>query len=67
MAALGAELDAGGRTHVGAMALVELQNGPAAPSYVAGTENFYALTRYNWSAYYARAVIDLAAALQRGR
>lgn len=67
MAALGAELDAGGRAHEGAMALVELQNGPAAPSYVAGTANFYALTRYNWSAYYAMAVIDLAAALQRGR
>ncbi len=67
MAALGAELDAGGRAHAGPMALVELQNGALAPSYVAGTQNFYALTRYNWSAYYAMAVIDLAAALQRGR
>lgn len=67
MAALGAELDAGGRAHSGLLALVELQNGALAPSYVAGTENFYALTRYNWSAYYAMAVIDLAAALQRAR
>jgi membrane-bound lytic murein transglycosylase B len=67
MAELGAELDAGGRAHTGLLALVELQNGDLAPSYVAGTENFYALTRYNWSAYYAMAVIDLAAALQRGR
>ncbi len=67
MAALGAELDAGGRAHTGLLALVELQNGPAAPSYVAGTENFYALTRYNWSAYYAMAVIDLAAAIERDR
>jgi membrane-bound lytic murein transglycosylase B len=43
----------------GLLALVELQNGNAAPSYVAGTGNFYAITRYNWSSYYAMAVIDL--------
>jgi membrane-bound lytic murein transglycosylase B len=42
-----------GRLHDGLLALVELQNGDAAPSYVAGTQNFYAITRYNWSAYYA--------------
>jgi membrane-bound lytic murein transglycosylase B len=41
------------------LALVELQNGDAAPSYVAGTTNFYALTRYNWSSYYAMAVLAL--------
>jgi membrane-bound lytic murein transglycosylase B len=41
------------------LALVELQNGDAAPTYVAGTTNFYALTRYNWSSYYAMAVLAL--------
>lgn len=44
----------------GALALVEVQNGDAEPSYIAGTENFYVITRYNWSSYYARVVIDLA-------
>jgi len=55
----GAALDAAGREHAGPMALVELQNGDAAPSYVAGTQNFYAITRYNQSSYYAMAVIEL--------
>jgi membrane-bound lytic murein transglycosylase B len=49
------------------LALVELQNGDAAPSYVAGTSNFYAITRYNWSSYYAMAVIDLAEELKQRR
>jgi membrane-bound lytic murein transglycosylase B len=49
------------------LALVELQNGDAAPSYVAGTSNFYAVTRYNWSSYYAMAVIDLGAAVKKAR
>ena len=60
-------LDATGRTHTGPLALVELQNGDADRSYVAGTQNFYALTRYNWSSYYAMAVIDLGEAVQRQR
>ena len=67
MAERGAALDAHGRAHEGPLALVELQNGERAPSYVAGTRNFYAITRYNWSSYYAMAVIDLAAAVKRQR
>ncbi len=63
----GAELSEGGREHPGPLALVELQNGSAAPSYVAGTSNFYALTRYNWSSYYAMAVIGLGRELRRYR
>ncbi len=65
--ARGALLDAAGLAHTGPLALVELQNGERAPIYVAGTQNFYAVTRYNWSSYYAMAVIDLAQALTQAR
>ena len=53
--------------HDGKLALVELQNGDAAPSYVAGTANFYTITRYNWSSYYALAVIELGEAIRQRR
>ena len=48
-------------------ALVELENGDALPSFVAGTSNFYVVTRYNWSSYYALAVIELGEAVKRAR
>jgi membrane-bound lytic murein transglycosylase B len=59
----GATLTAEGRAHPGPLALVELHNGDGAPSHVAGTRNFWAVTRYNWSSYYALAVIELGAAV----
>ena len=55
----GAVLEGPALEHKGPLALVELQNGDADPQYVAGTENFYVITRYNWSSYYAMAVIEL--------
>jgi membrane-bound lytic murein transglycosylase B len=58
-AAKGAVLEGDALKHPGPLALIELQNGDAPASYVAGTENFYAITRYNWSSYYAMAVIEL--------
>jgi membrane-bound lytic murein transglycosylase B len=63
--AKGAGLNGQALAHPGPLALIELRNGPNAPSYVAGTENFYAITRYNWSSYYAMAVIELADAVAR--
>jgi hypothetical protein len=63
----GAALDEPRARHDGPLALVELQNGDAAPSFVAGTQNFYAITRYNWSSYYAMAVITLAEAVKTAR
>lgn len=64
LAAAGAALSEAGRAHPRPLALVMVENAGAAPSYVAGTENFFALTRYNRSSYYALAVIELGAAVQ---
>jgi len=65
MQALGAGLEGAAAEHAGPLALVELQNGSAPPSYVAGTENFYVVTRYNWSSCYAAmAVIELDEAVR---
>jgi len=49
------------------LALVQLFNANDAPSYVAGTDNFFVITRYNRSSYYALAVIELGEAIQRAR
>ncbi len=49
----------------GKLALIELENGNKPSSYYAGTQNFYVITRYNHSSYYAKSVIDLGEAVAR--
>lgn len=47
------------------LALVQLHNGNDAPTYVLGTDNFFVITRYNRSSYYALAVIELGEAVEQ--
>ena len=47
-------------------ALIELQNGAAPNDYFIGSQNFYVLTRYNRSSYYAMAVLALGQAVLAG-
>ena len=59
LAAMGLPLLPQARAYAGKLAVVQLPNAGAAPDYVLGTDNFYVVTRYNHSAFYALAVIEL--------
>ncbi|MDH5858086.1 lytic murein transglycosylase B [Lampropedia aestuarii] len=65
LTALGVSLLPAKQQYDGQMALVELKNGENPPEYVIGTENFYAVTRYNQSSYYALAVLKLGEAVEQ--
>ena len=49
------------------LALIDLPNGDNPTSYMAGARNFYVITRYNRSSFYAMAVRDLASSLAAAR
>jgi membrane-bound lytic murein transglycosylase B len=49
------------------LALIDLPNGDDPPDYWLGAQNFYVITRYNRSSFYASAVIELAEALRESR
>jgi len=49
------------------LALVDLPNGDDAPTYLLGARNFYVITRYNRSSFYAMAVLELADAVRSAR
>jgi membrane-bound lytic murein transglycosylase B len=68
LAEQGVRLGAEALAHPGLLALVEVHNGDdGLPTYYAGGDNFYALTRYNRSSYYALAVAELGAAIAAQR
>ncbi|HQR02675.1 MAG: lytic murein transglycosylase B [Proteobacteria bacterium] len=52
---------------VGAAALIDYVTPDAATEYRLGYHNFYVITRYNRSSFYATAVADLAEALRQAR
>jgi len=47
--------------------LIELQNRDAPPEFRVGMQNFYVITRYNRSSFYATVVAELAAAILQER
>lgn len=65
--AAGAALPEAANDQAGLLAVIRLHNGGDAPTHVLGTQNFWVVTRYNWSAYYALAVIELGQAVKARR
>jgi membrane-bound lytic murein transglycosylase B len=49
------------------LALIDLPNGDSPTTYLLGARNFYVITRYNRSSFYAMAVTELADALRSSR
>ena len=49
------------------LALIDLPNGDSPTTYLLGAKNFYVITRYNRSSFYAMAVTELADALRSSR
>jgi membrane-bound lytic murein transglycosylase B len=49
------------------VALIDLPNGDNTTSYYLGAQNFFVITRYNRSSFYAMAVIELSRALRASR
>jgi len=47
--------------------LIDLQNGTDATEYWVATNNFYAITQYNRSYFYAMSVIELGQAVRVAR
>ena len=47
--------------------LFDLEDGAHPTRYLLGTQNFFAITHYNRSYYYAMAVIELGQAISRHR
>jgi membrane-bound lytic murein transglycosylase B len=47
--------------------LVDMQNGEEPTEYWLGTDNFFAVTKYNRSFFYAMSVIDLGQAVKAAR
>jgi len=70
--ALGVQPSPAAAQHSGLLALVELEQGDPArggqpSSFWLGTQNFFAISRYNPSSYYVMAVIDLGQAVRARR
>ena len=64
LARAGATARTGGAAADAKAALIELETPGRASEYRLGFDNFYVITRYNRSSFYASAVADLAAALR---